>query len=434
MIGETLAHYEILEKLGEGGMGVVYKARDLRLHRFVALKFLPLEITATPERIARFELEARAISALNHPHIATIHAMDESGGRRFLVLEFLPGGTLRSRMNGYLVKGAPFPIREAAGLAIQMAEGLEHAHRHGIVHRDMKPDNVMFTAEGLLRITDFGLARLAESSGLTRDGTTVGTAAYMAPEQASLAEAGPRSDLFSLGVMLYEMAAGRRPFAGASDFSTMHAIVHDAPPPLRQFRPDAPAALEGVVLRLLEKDPARRFDSGAGLVEELRGVLNGGATATMDYDGVTQTITTSPRISPPSPLRKRALVAGAVAVLAAAGLFAWMKLRPSAKPPREAQLAILPFTAKSGKPEDVAFGSGMAGIVAGKLAALGGNLWIIPDNDLRQNRVATPMEANKVFGVAMALTGEVERDPAGAANIDMHLVDAASGRVLRRLR
>ena len=232
MIGEAVSHYEILDKLGEGGMGVVYKARDLHLHRLVALKFLPAELIATAEKIARFELEARAISALNHPHVSTIHAMEEFAGRRYLVLEYLAGGTLRERLKDFRAQNQPFPLQQAVRIGIETAQGLAHAHRRGIVHRDIKPENVMFTGEGLLRITDFGLAK-ADTSDLTRDGTTVGTAAYMAPEQAMRNETSPRSDLFSLGVILHEMIAGQRPFSGKSEFATMQSVVNDPPAPLK---------------------------------------------------------------------------------------------------------------------------------------------------------------------------------------------------------
>src|SRR4051812_8466648 len=189
MIGEVVSHYEILDKLGEGGMGVVYKALDTRLHRMVALKFLPGEIVGSPDKIARFEQEARAISALNHPHIATIHSMEEYNSgttpRRFLVLEYLAGGSLRDRIRAHRGAGEPFPLADAVKIGIESALGLAHAHRRGIVHRDIKPENIMFTAEGMLRITDFGLAKPAVAGPgreeLTRDGVTVGTAPYMAP-------------------------------------------------------------------------------------------------------------------------------------------------------------------------------------------------------------------------------------------------------------
>jgi eukaryotic-like serine/threonine-protein kinase len=430
MIGESVSHYEILEKLGEGGMGVVYKARDLRLQRMVALKFLAAEISATPERIARFELEARAISALNHPHIAAIHAMEEAGGRRYLVLEYLPGGTLRTRLKDCRAQGRPFPIRDAIRIGIETAQGLGHAHRKGIVHRDIKPENVMFTAEGLLRITDFGLAKSGPSE-LTRDGATVGTAAYMAPEQATRNETSPRSDLFSLGVMLHEIIAGQRPFVGASEFAIMQSVVNDVPPPVRQFRSDVPADLDRILTRLLEKDPDRRYQTGEELVLDLT-ELNSSGLITDTATAVTKTMLAAPRI--PGKGRRRARISLIAVALALILIFAglWMRFRP--RPGNlqgGTQLAVLPFTAKSGKLEDAAFGNGLAGIIGGKLAALGANVWIIPDNDLRQNRVATPMDARKVFGVAQVLTGEVDRQSSGAPNIELHLIDTASGKVLR---
>ena len=443
MIGEAVSHYEILDKLGEGGMGVVYKARDLHLHRLVALKFLPPEITATAERIARFEQEARAISALNHPHIATIYAMEEFAGRRFLVLEYLPGGTLRQRIREFHARNEPFPLPDALRIGVETAQGLAHAHRKGIVHRDIKPENIMFTAEGLLRITDFGLAK-SETSELTRDGTTVGTAAYMAPEQATHSETSPRSDLFSMGVMLHEMIAGQRPFSGKSEFATMQAVVSAPPPPLARFRSDVPLGLERILACLLEKDPARRYRNGEEVAAELRSLdLDTEApTAELNYSGVTKTMMTVPQLSSRGPFRRKNRMRNgvlAVAILLAAGL-AWMKLRPAAAVPTGAtQLAVLPFTAKSGVAEDVAFGNGLAGIVSDRLASLGTNIWVIPANDLRQNRVTAPADARKIFGVATVLTGEVERQPTGsvqnnaqgAMKVEMHLVDTASGRTLR---
>lgn len=429
MIGEAVSHYEILDKLGEGGMGVVYKARDLHLHRLVALKFLSPDVTATPQRVARFELEARAISALNHPHIATIHAMEEFGGRRYLVLEYLPGGTLRERLRACRAHQQRFPLHDAVRIAIETAEGLAHAHRRGIVHRDIKPENVMFTAEGLLRITDFGLAK-SGTSDLTRSGATLGTAAYMAPEQALRNETSPCSDLFSLGIMLYEMIAGQRPFAGKSEFGTMQAVVGDTPLPLDRFRPGVPEGLERILSRLLEKDPARRYQTGEQVAAELSALQldTEAGTVELNYEGVTKTMPAAPRLKPG--WRKRGLIAlAAVLVISLAG-FLWMRLRPPAAPGVR-QIAVLPFTAKSPAAEDVAFANGLAGIVADRLAAIGTNIWIIPANDLRQNRVATPAEARKIFGVGTALTGVVERQPQGGVDVEMRLIETASGRTLR---
>ncbi|HWF07984.1 MAG TPA: protein kinase [Bryobacteraceae bacterium] len=447
MIGEVFSHYEILDKLGEGGMGVVYKALDTRLQRLVALKFLPGEITSTPDRIARFEQEARAISALNHPHIATIHSMEEHGAGRFLVLEYLAGGSLRDRIRAHRAAAEPFPLADAVRIGIESAQGLAHAHRRGIVHRDIKPENIMFTADGLLRITDFGLAKSAISGPareeLTKDGVTVGTAPYMAPEQALGNITSPRSDLFALGVTLHETIAGQRPFAGASEFATMHAVINQVPELLHQLRADVPEPLARVVARLLEKDPAGRFQTG----DEVAAALSA-----LDTELPTAEITYTPALYPQGisfdrsafePTRTMALpvvteaarrqpktlwIAAAAFVIAVAGAVSWTFFR---HPRHVTQLAVLPFTAKSGNAEDAAFGNGLAGIVSGRLAALGGEVWVIPDNDLHQNRVSTPIEARRIFGVDTVVTGEVERPGFGQDVIRMHLVDTASGRTLR---
>ena len=438
MIGEPISHYEILDKLGEGGMGVVYKARDLRLQRLVALKFLPPEITASPERVARFEQEARAVSTLNHPHISTIHAMEESAGRTFLVLEYLPGGTLRQRLDDFRALNRPFPLRDVVRIGVNVARGLGHAHRKGIVHRDIKPENVMFDGEGILRITDFGLAKMesSEFALLTRDGTTVGTAAYMAPEQALRNETSPRSDLFSFGVVLYELIAGQRPFAGASEFAAMSAVVNDPIIPPARLRPGIPPDLERIVLRLLEKNPAQRYQTSEEVATDLEAlgpILDSGpSTAELDYFGPTRTMIATPQATLATKPTSRRSTRIALAALLVAGLIAiagitWSKLRG---PAAVTQLAILPFTARSNTAEDVAFGNGLAGIISARLAALGTKLQIIPDDDVRQNRVATATDAKKTFGVAAVLTGEVERQPSGAA-VKIHLVDTNSGKVVR---
>ncbi len=438
MIGELISHYEILDKLGEGGMGVVYKALDLRLQRVVALKFLPLEITTSRERIARFEQEARAISTLNHPHISTIHAMEESDGRTFLVLEYLPGGTLRQRLDDFRARDRPFPLPDAVRIGINVARGLAHAHRKGIVHRDIKPENLMFDGEGVLRITDFGLAKTesSELTLLTRDGTTVGTAAYMAPEQALRNETSPRSDLFSLGVLLYELIVGQRPFTGANEFAAMSAVVNDPIIPPARLRPGVPLDLERIVLRLLQKNPALRYQTGEEVAADLAALGpipdSSASTSDLDYFGPTRTMIATPQALLTAKPTSRRRVGIALTTLLIAGVAVtaglnWKRLRG---PAAVTQLAVLPFTARSNTAEDVAFGNGLAGIISARLAALGTKLQIIPDDDVRQNRVATPMDAKKTFGVAAVLTGEVERQPTGAA-VKMDLVDTKSGKVMR---
>ncbi|HVW86618.1 MAG TPA: protein kinase [Bryobacteraceae bacterium] len=428
--GQTVSHYEIVEKLGEGGMGVVYKARDLFLHRFVALKFLPPEIAASPERLARLEAEARAISALNHPNIATIHAMEEDQGRRFLVLEYLEGGTLRERIRGYRAQDRLFPVDEALRIGSQLAEGLAHAHRRGIVHRDIKPENIMFTAEGALRITDFGLAKSSHSSEITRDGATVGTAAYMGPEQAMRNETSPRGDLFAVGVVLYELVAGRRPFSGATELATLHAILHEEPPPLHLLRPEAPPDLESALAKLLRKDPAQRYQSAEELASDLDAVvLDRRALLEWSDSAPTRSLTQPiPLIAPPK-RRRNLLLGGAIAfavLLAIAVTFAIFRRPP---PVPEKEFAVLPFVAASGEAEDVAFGNGLAGIVAGKLASLGAN--VVPQADLARNRVTSIADAKRVFGVPVVLTGRIERQSKGAPKVILDVVSTSTGKSLR---
>ncbi len=275
MVGRTFSHYELLEKLGEGGMGVVYKARDLKLNRLVALKFLPPYWMASPDRVARFEQEARAISALNHANIATIYDLDQDAGQKFLVLEYLPGGTLKTKIQQLHSTAQPLSIPEVVRYAAEMAEGLGHAHRRGIIHRDVKSDNAMFTEEGALKITDFGLAKGGEGEPLTRGGSLLGTVAYMSPEQAQGLAVDPRTDIYSLGMVMYEMAAGRLFFQTSQEVGLLYEIVHTPPPPLKPYRPDAPDELETVVFRALRKNREERYPRMEELLADLRALREG---------------------------------------------------------------------------------------------------------------------------------------------------------------
>ena len=265
MIGKTVSHYRILEKLGEGGMGVVYKAQDLKLDRTVALKFLAPELTRDPIARERFFQEAKAASALDHPNICTIHEIDESEGQTFLAMACVEGHTLRQR-----ISSGPLKLDDAADTAIQIAQGLEEAHEKGIVHRDVKSSNIMVTPKGQVKIMDFGLARLAGGPRVTKTGTSVGTVAYMSPEQARGELVDRRTDIWSLGVVIYEMVTGRLPFKGDYEQSVVYGILNEAPEPMTALRSDVPMELERIVGKALEKEPKRRYQRVDDLLVDLR--------------------------------------------------------------------------------------------------------------------------------------------------------------------
>ena len=270
MIGEVISHYKILEKLGEGGMGVVYKAEDLKLKRVVALKFLPERVYGAPDERARFQQEAEAISALNHANIATIYDVDEVDGRRFLALEYIAGGTLKSKVKKLNSAGTMLSVTEATSYALQIGEGLAHAHRARIVHRDVKSDNVMLTDEGKVKITDFGLAKLRGTSQLTKTGSTIGTLAYMAPEQMQGADVDARADLFSFGVVLFEILTSRMPFGGEHEAAIMYSVLHEEPQKVERFRSDVPEFLQNIIVKALQKDPRARYQSMDEILADLR--------------------------------------------------------------------------------------------------------------------------------------------------------------------
>ncbi|MBF8296512.1 MAG: Protein kinase protein [Bacteroidetes bacterium] len=266
MIGQTISHYKILEKLGEGGMGVVYKAQDTKLDRLVALKFLPAHVSVNEETKARFVQEAKAAAALNHNNICTIHGVEEHDGNMFIVMEFIEGGTLRQKL--------PYAkTDDALNIALQIGEALQEAHAKGIVHRDIKSDNVMLTSKGQAKVMDFGLAKLKGSLKLTRTSSTVGTLAYMAPEQIQGGEVDSRSDIFSFGVLLFEMLSGKLPFRGEHEAAMVYSIVNEEPEPIQQHRPQISSEVVHILEKALEKNPADRFQSAADMVVDLRRAL-----------------------------------------------------------------------------------------------------------------------------------------------------------------
>ncbi|MGE5861462.1 MAG: protein kinase domain-containing protein [Ignavibacteria bacterium] len=290
MIGKTILHYRILEKLGEGGMGVVYLAEDSKLKRQVAIKFLPHYIAANKEERQRFEIEAQAAASLNHPNISTIHAIEESDDEIFIVMEYIDGVELKEKINppssplserGDIVG---LPTDEAVNIAIQIAEGLATAHKKGIIHRDIKSGNVMITKDGKVKIMDFGLAKIGGGIQITKIGSTIGTIAYMSPEQARGDEIDNRSDIWSLGVILYEMLSGKLPYRGDFEQAVIYSILNEEPDSISSIRKDIPLKLELVIQKILNKNPVLRYQSAEEFLKELKELQNKTVQAKSETD------------------------------------------------------------------------------------------------------------------------------------------------------
>ena len=356
MIGQTVSHYRILGKLGGGGMGVVYEAEDLKLGRHVALKFIPDNLTGDPKALERFEREARAASQLNHPNICTIHGIEENNGHPFIVMEKLEGQSLKQRINGQAMDLEP-----VLDISIQVAEALAASHAKGIVHRDIKPANIFLTPSGQVKVLDFGLAKLVHNLGtddeagadnsLTAVGVIPGTAVYMSPEQARGETIDGRSDLFSFGVVMYEMSTGKKPFTGNNSLVTLDAVLHQKPVPPRQLNPKLPMELEGIVGKAMEKDRTRRYQGALEMRSDLAllkretesGAVKSGLNSAKLRVG-TKTFGQSNRLQLYILL---GLTAVLLTVLAAVGAW-WLKHRELANAEQRNAIAVLPLQNMNG--------------------------------------------------------------------------------------
>jgi len=429
LIDETVSHYRVLTKLGGGGMGVVYEAEDLSLGRHVALKFLPEEMASRPEALARFKREARAASALNHPHICTIHEIAEHAGRPFIVIERMKGETLK-----HTIAGRPMPMEQVMELGAQMADALDAAHTAGVVHRDLKPANVFVTERGEAKLLDFGLAKLGAPEDASQDssmptappedhltsaGSTLGTVAYMSPEQARGQVLDARSDLFSLGVLLYEMATGRIPFDGGSSAEVFKAILADEPKPPSVLNEKLPPDLERIILRALEKDRALRYQHASDMRAELKRLARD--TSSGRVSGQVQAARSSGSVSAAAPASRKGLwIGGAVALVALVAFGLWLaKLGGGSAGPAaavEKRIAVLPFE-NQGAPDDGYFADGMTDEVRSKLAGLPG-LAVIAGQSSGQYKGTTksPREIAKELEARYLLTAKVRWQKAGAVS------------------
>jgi eukaryotic-like serine/threonine-protein kinase len=420
MIGTTLSHYRVLELLGRGGMGEVYAAEDLKLRRRVALKVLPVEMAESAERRRRFEREAQAIAALNHPGIVTIYSVEHDAGRSFLTMELVEGRTLEQ-----CVPAGGLPLRDFLRIAIQLADAMRAAHDRGILHRDLKPGNVMLTKDGRIKVLDFGLAKLADAAPAaalnvqgpltTSSGQIVGTLSYMAPEQAEGRNIDHRADIFGLGVLLYELAAGIRPFGGESNVALLTALLRDTPRPVNEMRADLPPALAPIIQRCLEKDPVDRYQSAGDLHAAIEALQ----------------VTLTPALRRPLP--SWVLPAAAAVMAFLTGLGVWVALRPPveslAATPLAAtgaetqvlitgrQVAMLDFSNRTGDPALDAFGRMVSESMAAALASEG-----IP--------VVGATEASAADGLTIAGVYTAEGDD---LRFDARLIAASRGTVMRVL-
>jgi non-specific serine/threonine protein kinase len=416
MIGKQILHYKIKEKLGEGGMGIVYLAEDTKLDRIVAIKSLPQRIASNSEERERFKIEAKAAAALNHQNIMTIYSIEEKDDQLFIVMEYIDGQELKEE-----VRSKKLEVVRVLNIAVQIAEGLQAAHNKNIVHRDIKAGNIMVTSDGQVKIMDFGLAKVQGSEQLTREGTTIGTAAYMSPEQASHKEVDTRSDIWSFGVILYEMLAGKLPFKGDYEAAILYDIVHANPESLKSVKPEVPEKLSEIVDRCLEKDKSKRYQTVSEIIEDLKSLQSDSrrmeqlkSTPSSKSHPIMTSIGTSGNQSSSEINKKKMIlmVSFLAVIIVIIGFFFYSDRSESEDVvSTKKMLVVLPFK-NLGAAEQEYFADGITGEITSRLSGLSG-LGVIARSSAMQYKNSTKSikQIGEELGVEYLLDGTIQWEP-----------------------